>query len=495
MALVIAPPAAGAFAWLLGGRAPASTERLGVFVCATGFLVAAMLGVVAAGTTPASAGSAVVSMVADQLATALLLLIFGVSTVAQEFAVRYLAGDARAPRFSFGAGLLTGSTALMVTASTTVALAAGWTAAGIAMCFLLGLYWELPIARDGLRRTVIAFTIGDGALWAAVAVLAIRTGTIDLSRLSAIGGSTGTLAAVLVVVAALSRSAQIPFHRWLPATLAAPTPVSALLHAGVVNAGGLLLVRMSPLVSAPPTAILIVVAGTASMAYGAVIMTIKPDIKGALTYSTMAQMGFMIVTCGLGLWAAAIIHLIAHGFYKATLFLSSGSAIARRQRDRAMPDAKQLTGRTRAAALAAAAGLPVAALSAAVLLVPVWPNDHGAELALLLFAWMTGAIATWGWLEHRPTPSGALSAAAFLLPAAIAYVTVVSAVSAFLRPALPDTTTSAPMAWAIVAAALVMLVAAAILRVLPRSQRIQRAIYTHALSASTIHPQPAGASR
>jgi hypothetical protein len=149
----------------------------------------------------------------------------------------------------------------------------------------------------------------------------------------------------------------------------------------------------------------------------------------------MAQMGFMIVTCGLGLWAAAIIHLIAHGFYKATLFLSSGSAIARRQRDRAMPDAKQLTGRTRAAALAAAAGLPVAALSAAVLLVPVWPNDHGAELALLLFAWMTGAIATWGWLEHRPTPSGALSAAAFLLPAAIAYVTVVSAVSAFLRPA------------------------------------------------------------
>jgi NADH:ubiquinone oxidoreductase subunit 5 (subunit L)/multisubunit Na+/H+ antiporter MnhA subunit len=197
-----------------------------------------MLGVVAAGTTPASAGSAVVSMVADQLATALLLLIFGVSTVAQEFAVRYLA-RCSGTRFSFGAGLFTGSTALMVTASTTVALAAGWTAAGINV-LPARLYWELPIARDGLRRTVIAFNHDWrwGTL-AAVAVLAIRTGTIDLSRLSAIGGSTGTLAAVLVVVAALSRSAQIPFHRWLPATLAAPTPVSALLHAGVVNAGGI----------------------------------------------------------------------------------------------------------------------------------------------------------------------------------------------------------------------------------------------------------------
>src|SRR4029079_4545440 len=114
--------------------------------------------------------------------------------------------------------------------------------------------------------------------------------------------------AVLIVVAALSRSAQIPFHRWLPATLAAPTPVSALLHAGVVNGGGVLLVKLSVL-STPPAAGIVIAAGTASMAYGAVLMLVKPDIKGALAYSTMAQMGFMMLTCGLGLWAAAVIHL------------------------------------------------------------------------------------------------------------------------------------------------------------------------------------------
>ena len=133
---------------------------------------------------------------------------------------------------------------------------------------------------------------------------------------------------ILVVVAALSRSAQFPFHRWLPATLAAPTPVSALLHAGVVNAGGILLIRLAPLSRREVAQALTIAAGAATMVYGATIMLVKPDVKGALAHSTTAQMGFMILTCGLGLWAAAVIHLVAHGFYKSTLFLSSGSAVA-----------------------------------------------------------------------------------------------------------------------------------------------------------------------
>ena len=154
-------------------------------------------------------------------------------------------------------------------------------------------------------------------------------GNVDLRAGGSFDGPLVPVLGVLVVLAALSRSAQVPFHRWLPATLAAPTPVSALLHAGVVNAGGILIIRMAPLATDDLARALTIVAGAATMAYGAAVMIVKPDVKGALAHSTTAQMGFMILTCGLGLWAAAVIHLVAHGFYKATLFLSSGSAVAR----------------------------------------------------------------------------------------------------------------------------------------------------------------------
>ncbi len=213
-----------------------------------------------------------------------------------------------------------------------------------------------------------------------------------------------------MVVAALSRSAQIPFHRWLPATLAAPTPVSALLHAGVVNAGGVLLIKLSSLVTASGLAqAATIVAGVATLAYGAVVMLVKPDIKGALVHSTMAQMGFMILTCGLGLWAAAVFHLVAHGFYKATLFLSSGSAIAYRRRKSALP-ARQLSAAERIRAMIPAVLVPAARCTCAVTVIPMGPGDHTAEWALLLFAWVTGAAATMGlagpsarvrWGAHR----------------------------------------------------------------------------------------------
>ena len=196
------------------------------------------------------------------------------------------------------------------------------------------MYWHLPAARDGVRRTVTAFLVGDLALWTAVAMATAQLGRRRSARPGRPAARRRGRAGDRLPggEAALSRSAQIPFHRWLPATLAAPTPVSALLHAGVVNAGGILLVRLAPLASSELARGLTILAGVVTWSYGAVIMLVKPDIKGALAHSTMAQMGFMILTCGLGLWAAAVFHLVAHGFYKATLFLSSGSAIARQRR-------------------------------------------------------------------------------------------------------------------------------------------------------------------
>lgn len=139
----------------------------------------------------------------------------------------------------------------MVTAATLVGLAAAWTAAGVALCLLLGTYPQLPAARVGLARAARTFVVGDVALWLAVAVATLRWGSLDLRRLGddaprlAADADTVAIVACLLVVAAAARSAQVPFAGWLPATLAAPTPVSALLNAAVVNAGGVLLVRIS----------------------------------------------------------------------------------------------------------------------------------------------------------------------------------------------------------------------------------------------------------
>ncbi len=488
VALVSAPALVAVAAFTVGQTFPRRAGRLGAVTAGLGFIGAVALTVSAARGDAVTAGFGPTSLTADRLAVVLLLLVFGVSTIVQSFAVRYLAGDPRAHWFVGGAGLLTAASAGLMTVNTLVGLAVFWSLAGLALLLLLGMYWHLPAARDGVRRTAIAFGIGDLALWTGVALATATWGTIDLRALTPgqYDGAIVAVLAILVVVAALSRSAQIPFHRWLPATLAAPTPVSALLHAGVVNAGGILLVRMAPLASDDAARVLTILAGAATMAYGALIMLVKPDIKGALVNSTTAQMGFMILTCGLGLWAAAIIHLVAHGFYKATLFLSSGSAIAAQRRHEALPPAQQPTRVKQIVNAVAAVALPAVAIGAALVLLPLPAGDHAAEQALLLFAWVTGAAVVSGWLRHRPGLSGALSAAALLIPAALAYVAIINTVSNFLYPSLPAETLPVAAVWVVTAVAVIALGALAAARWAPGAERLRHALYTQALSAGHI---------
>ena len=496
LAMVVVPLVSGAAALVLGQRAPRHAGRVGALVAGLGFALAVLF-TVEAGTGEAIAVAAPVELAVDQLAAVLLLLVFGVSAVVQSYAVRYLAGDPRAFWFVGGAGLLTGASAGLVTATTLVGMAVFWTMAGAALCVLLGTYRHIPAARDGVRRTVTAFVIGDLALWVAVVLATATWGRIDLrgSDPGRFGGPVLAVVAILVVIAALSRSAQIPFHRWLPATLAAPTPVSALLHAGVVNAGGILLIRFAPLTADDAARALTILAGAVTMAYGAVIMLVKPDVKGALVNSTTAQMGFMVMTCGLGLWAAAVIHLVAHGFYKSTLFLSSGSAVAARRRAELLPPVGRASGIHAGVSAVTSIVLPAAALGAAVLLVPN-TGAHAAEHALLIFAFVTGAAATWGWLKRRPGIKGALLAAAVLVPTAIAYVAAISAVSGYLEPALPPSTLPVLAVWAITAVALIGLGVLGAIRTAPGAVRVQHLLYTNALTAGTIpvpSVQPTGA--
>lgn len=488
---VTAPLLTAAAAAVLGRRRPRLAGRLGAGTAALGLLSTVILAVGAirgdvASVSVAAGGHPVLVVTADRLAVMLLALVFGVSTIVQVFATRYLAEDERAGWFAAGAGLLTGASAGLMTAGTLVTLALAWTVAGAALCLLLATYWQLPAARDGVRRTGTAFVLGDLALWSAVGLVAVSHGTVDLRALQGerLDGAVTAVAAILVVVAALSRSAQVPFHRWLPATLAAPTPVSALLHAGVVNAGGVLLIKLGPLVSASgPAQALAIGAGVVTLAYGAVIMLVKPDVKGALAHSTMAQMGFMIMTCGLGLWAAAVFHLFAHGFYKATLFLSSGSAVAYRRRQRALPPPAHRTGATVPAML-----LSALAVAVALTVVPMPPGDHAAEWALLVFAWVTGAAVTRGWLARRPGSAGLLTAAAVLLPLGVAYVSLIATVGRFLARDLPPPGLPAATTWLVIGAVLTVLGGLAAAGRAPRAGRLQRVLYARAVSAGHLTP-------
>lgn len=499
VAALTAPLIASLSALLAGSRHPRLVGRLGAATASLGLLASCVLTVQVVLYGPVRAilrtdqGALLAEVGADRLSVVLLVLVFGVSTVVQLFALRYLAGDRRSGWFTAGTGLLTAASAGLMTSGTLIGLAFSWTLSGTALCLLLATYWELPAARDGARRTATAFALGDAALWAAVGLVTVQWGNRSLSSLTpeVIGHSSPTMlaAALLIVVAALSRSAQIPFHRWLPATLAAPTPVSALLHAGVVNAGGVLLVRLSPIASESPIAMgLAFTAGMLSMVYGAVVMLTKSDIKGSLAYSTMAQMGFMVLTCGLGLSAAAVFHLVGHGFYKATLFLSSGSAIAKRRQKAARPPAPPLSPARRAAVLLTAMLLPAVALYAASNVVPLHTSEHSSVQALMIFTWATAAAALMGWLSRSPNWPAVLTAGVALLGAGIGYLALVDSVTGFMAPALPPVAVPSASSAGIAAAAVVLGALALLRQAAPNGRfgRLQRALYTKALVAGTV---------
>lgn len=429
---------------------------LAVGAAASAFGIAVLLAVRVAVGGPVAAvvetdgGRAVLGFAVDRLAAVVLILVTGISLTVQVFSVRYLRGDRRAGRFFAGSAALTVATAAVATTATLTGLVAAWVLVSVSVCVLLAHRADLPEAREGLRRTIRAFVVGDAALVAAAALVVATVGDLDLrrvatgvlegERLEPVAGLAVPVAhvvAVLVVVAALARSAQLPLPRWLPATLAAPTPVSALLHAGVVNAGGLLLIRLSPLLDQAPAATHVaLVAGAVTAIVASATMLVRPDVKGALAQSTVAQMGFMVVQCALGLFGAAAFHLVAHAMYKAALFLGSGSAINHHGRPTAVPS----PGSRRPAALryCLAAVLPAAAITIVAVVVDPPVLHHRGGWLVAGFAWITGAHATYGWLGRGLSPGRAMTAAAALVVGATAYLGAVSGLDAFLAPALAE---------------------------------------------------------
>ncbi|SNR94655.1 NAD(P)H-quinone oxidoreductase subunit 5 [Geodermatophilus saharensis] len=496
---VLAPvgaAAAGVLAEILTGGRPGPASR--ALAVGAGVALAAAVGLAAAvaAAGPVAVGlpgSALPVLEADRLGVVLLLLVTGVGTVVAAFARRYLQGDPAATRHALGAGLLLSASAALATAATLVSLAAAWSGAGLALCLLLGCARGVAGTRSAVVRTAATTAVGDLALWTAVGVLVLDGGDRRLTDLApaaaGLGTGAGAAVACLLVVAALARSAQLPLGRWLPATVAAPTPVSALLHAGVVNAGGVLMVRTAPVVGASGWATHLALAAGATTA---VVMTLamlaRPDVKGALAASTAGQMGLMVAACALGWWAAAVVHLVAHGAFKATLFLASGSAV-------------QAAGRAAAAprpVRAAPAGTPLVAAAlaagATALAVAVVPGHaSGASgVVLAVLAWATGAALARGWLRRVPTPRGVAAAAAALLALVPAHLLVTTSVAAFLAPALPAAPAAAPSALLLLvpAAAAVLLTAVLSGRVPARLRSWQVPLHARALAAGSPSPSP-----
>lgn len=391
-------------------------------------------------------GRAIVGLVADRTGAVLAALTSAVALVVLSFAGRALQADPRASRFFATASVLTAATTSVALMATLAGVAAAWVVTSVALVVLLGHRAGWTASATAQRRTGATFAVGDLALLVAVVVSVVAVGDLDLRALgadaAALDTSTLHLVAVLLVVAGVCRSALIPAHRWLSSTLAAPTPVSALLHAGVINGIGVLLIRTHPLVgeSAPAMA-LTFATGAATAVIATAVMLVRHDVKGGLVWSTAGQMGFMAVQVSVGAFAAALFHLVGHAMYKAAAFLGAGGSVSAVARSRHLPRPVETVSRPVAIALAAL--LPAAGIAAAF--VAVDPDGStAAKVLVATFGWLAGARLVHGWLRAAPASSSAVGlAVAGGVVAPFTYVAAITGFERFVADSAPMTAPSA----------------------------------------------------
>ncbi|AWN73059.1 TPA: proton-conducting transporter membrane subunit [Legionella anisa] len=273
----------------------------------------------------------------NTLSLLLCCLILLVSFVVHRFSIRYMDGDRLYWRYFCNLAAITLSAVVMVLADNLFLFWLSWSLSNLLLIVLMVHKSEWAAARNSGRLTLNTLLVGSISLLAAFMLITFSTDTASIQALNQkdIASSSVFLPAMtLITLTALTQSAIWPFHRWLISSLNSPTPVSALMHAGLVNGGGILIVKFAPLFAASNHLLMIVfVLGAISAFLGTFWKLMQHDIKKMLACSTLAQMGFMMMQCGLGLFAAAVAHLCWHGLFKAYLFLSSGSAVAQKSNE------------------------------------------------------------------------------------------------------------------------------------------------------------------
>lgn len=273
------------------------------------------------------------SCLLDAVSITMLLLVSFIGWIVLRYSRTYLDGEPRHGAFTGWLCTTLAVVLLLVQAGNLVQLVAAWIGMSMSLRRLLLFYPERQAARRAERKKRLFSLIGAAALIVAAGLIAFSYGTTSVATINAAArtGSASTLslvAAGLLAFAALLKSAQFPTHGWLTEVMEAPTPVSALLHAGIVNAGGFLFVRFADLMlTAPGILAAVAMIGGFTALFGALVMLTQPAVKTSLAWSTVAQMGFMMLECGLALFPLALLHIVVHSFYKAHAFLASGGAV------------------------------------------------------------------------------------------------------------------------------------------------------------------------
>ena len=269
----------------------------------------------------------------DPLTCVMLLVVTGVGFLIHVYSVGYMHGEEGFTRFFAYMNLFMVSMLLLVMGNNYAVLFIGWEGVGLCSYLLIGYYYDRVSAAKAATKAFVVNRIGDAGFLLAIFLIFATFGTLDYTEVFAKAGqldpATATAIAVCLLIGAVGKSAQLPLYTWLPDAMEGPTPVSALIHAAtMVTAGVYMVVRNHAIYNLTPDALMLVgVIGGVTALFAATIGLVQTDIKRVLAYSTVSQLGFMFLACGVGAYAAAIFHLVTHAFFKALLFLAAGSVI------------------------------------------------------------------------------------------------------------------------------------------------------------------------
>ncbi|MFP4328476.1 MAG: proton-conducting transporter membrane subunit [Paracoccaceae bacterium] len=450
-------------AFLSPGRRPAPLPKLAEAAALGAFGVAILSAMLLLRFGPGGGEVAGLVTRLDLVSVIMLLLVSFVGWIVLRYAATYMDGEDRQGAFTGWLALTLAAVLLLVQAGHLALFVGAWVATSVFLGRLLVFYPKRVQAQRAARKKFVTARIGDLALIGAALLLGMGydSARIDeilaAARIGVTPEGTGW-AAVLLAVAALLKSAQFPTHGWLTEVMETPTPVSALLHAGVINAGGFLLIRFSDVMLLAPGAMaVLVMVGGFSALFGGLVMLTQPAVKTSLAWSTVAQMGFMILQCGLALFPLALLHIVAHSLYKAHAFLASGSAVQgvaaiRRPGPVAIPGG--------AAVLKAF----VAALTIYGLVGGVFGFDGKSPQAIALGAILIFGVAyllAQGLADAAPRVLTRRTAL-YALAASIAYFALQRGAEALMAGTLPATPVPGPLEWALMVLAVLSFGAVAV---------------------------------
>jgi NADH-quinone oxidoreductase subunit L len=404
----------------------------------------------------ASAFPVPISFYIDRLSAVMMVLISAIGTIIYAYSLDYMYQEPHERRYRGMIGVAIFVLLSMVSSGNLMMLFILWQMLSYLLYILIHNHAHAGTL-EGAFRTFAILRIGDVAFLGGIALAYSLYGTLEFPDLFAtavqstatvllmpgIEFNGATAVTLLLLLGGMSKSAQFPLHVWLPRYLYAPTPVTALLHAGIINAGGFLINRLAPLFGLSSTTLHVAfVIGTLTAVLGATMMLAQNDIKNMLGFSTIGQMGYMIMECGLGAFSLAVFHLIAHGLFKATVFLNCGNAIGRARLEPHFPHAEHDPEDEPASPLTWLTGfvttlvipLLILLLTHGVLDIPLLESQ--GTVIFLFFIWITSSQAILTLTRLRAVPSWKVSAAMLLtlLFIVFVYLFAVESFTAFLYP-------------------------------------------------------------